>query len=42
MKSGQYVYVETSGHAKKVAKNYGVTMDESGFLSLPKLALHIF
>ena len=28
MKSGQYVYVETPSHAKKVAKNYGVTMDE--------------
>lgn len=28
MKSGQYVYVETPTHAKKVAKTYGVTMDE--------------
>ncbi len=28
MKSGQYVYVETSSHVKKVAKTYGVTLDE--------------
>jgi murein DD-endopeptidase MepM/ murein hydrolase activator NlpD len=28
MKSGQYVYVETSSHAKKVAKTYGVSLDD--------------
>lgn len=28
MKSGQYVFVETPSHAKKVAKTYGVTLDE--------------
>lgn len=28
MKSGQYVYVETSSEIKKVTKNYGVTLDE--------------
>lgn len=28
MKSGQYVYVETSSHAKKVAKRYGLTLEE--------------
>lgn len=28
MKSGQYVFVETPSHAKKVAKSYGVSLDE--------------
>lgn len=28
MKSGQYVYVEKSSEVKKVARNYGVTVDE--------------
>jgi murein DD-endopeptidase MepM/ murein hydrolase activator NlpD len=28
MKSGQYVYVEKSSHVNKVAKTYGVTVDE--------------
>ncbi|HXH75179.1 MAG TPA: M23 family metallopeptidase [Bacteriovoracaceae bacterium] len=28
MKSGQYVYVETSSELKKVAKNYGITLNE--------------
>lgn len=28
MKSGQYVYVETPAHVKRVAKHYGVTVDE--------------
>lgn len=28
MKSGQYVYVETPSHMKKVAKTYGVTVDD--------------
>jgi murein DD-endopeptidase MepM/ murein hydrolase activator NlpD len=28
MKSGQYVYVETPSHFKKVAKTYGVSVDE--------------
>ncbi len=28
MKSGQYVYVETPSHVKRVAKKYGVTVDE--------------
>jgi murein DD-endopeptidase MepM/ murein hydrolase activator NlpD len=28
MKSGQYVYLETPAHIKKIAKNYGVTLDE--------------
>lgn len=28
MKSGQYVYVETPSAAKRVAKSYGITMDE--------------
>lgn len=28
MKSGQYVYVETPAHVHKVAKNYGVSVDE--------------
>lgn len=28
MRSGQYVYVETPSHMKKVAKTYGVTEDE--------------
>jgi murein DD-endopeptidase MepM/ murein hydrolase activator NlpD len=28
MKSGQYVYVETPSHVKKVAKTYGITVDE--------------
>lgn len=28
MKSGQYVYVETPSHMKRVAKSYGLTLDE--------------
>lgn len=28
MKSGQYVYLETPAHIKKIAKNYGVTLEE--------------
>jgi murein DD-endopeptidase MepM/ murein hydrolase activator NlpD len=28
MKSGKYVYIESSGQVKKVAKNHGVTLDE--------------
>lgn len=28
MKSGQYVYVETPQHVKKVARTYGVSMDD--------------
>ncbi len=28
MKSGQYVYLETPAHIKKIAKNYGVSLDE--------------
>ncbi len=28
MKSGQYVYVETPQHVKKVARQYGVSMDD--------------
>ncbi len=28
MKSGQYVYIETPAHAKKVAKKFGTTLDE--------------
>lgn len=28
MKSGQYVYVETPAHVKKVAKTYGVSIDD--------------
>lgn len=28
MKSGQYVYVETPAHVKKVAKTYGVSLDD--------------
>jgi murein DD-endopeptidase MepM/ murein hydrolase activator NlpD len=28
MKSGQYVYVETPGHLKKVAKSFGISVDD--------------
>ena len=28
MKSGQYIYVETSSEVKKVAKTHGLTLDE--------------
>lgn len=28
LKSGQYVYVESPGHMNRIAKTYGVTMDE--------------
>jgi hypothetical protein len=34
MKSGQYVYVENPSHAKKVARTFGVTVEE---LKLAKL-----
>lgn len=36
MKSGQYVYVETPSHVRKVAKTYGVTMDELKFANPDK------
>ncbi len=36
MKSGQYVYVERQYHVKKVAKKYGVTLEELKFANPDK------
>ena len=39
MKSGQYVYVENPSHAKKVARTFGVTLEELK-LANPDKSLH--
>jgi len=39
MKSGQYVFVENPSHAKKVARTYGVTLEELK-LANPDKSLH--